>query len=506
MMQRLLALPLFVLLMGACAVAMWLPAAYAVVTDDNATARAFFYSGVIWLLLTGLIGIVTSNYATTVAPRSNLIALVLSYAVLPVMAGLPVLEAVPDTSWRNVWFEMVSCFTTTGATVYDVPGRLPDAVHLWRALIGWFGGLFILVAATAVLAPLNLGGVELISGRVSGRASAGARQVTEIADAAMRVRRVAALVVPAYTGLTALLWVGLMLLGNAGDQALVFALGTLSTSGITFGPDAELPVGGVMAEVLIFLFLGLAVTRRSIPGLALVNRKGPLSDDRELRLAFVIVAVTALVLLARYWHGRADTGQATHLQELLAGLWASVFTTLSFLTTTGYQAAGWPDVANWAGNGTPGLILIGLAIMGGGGATTAGGVKLLRVYALFRQGEHELVRLVHPNAITGRGENARRLRQEGAYLAWIFFMIFALTVCAIMMALTLTGIPFATAMILAVSALTTTGPLADVAGPAAISYVAIAPTAQAVLGVAMVVGRLEMLALLVLFAPDSWRR
>jgi trk system potassium uptake protein TrkH len=131
---------------------------------------------------------------------------------------------------------------------------------------------------------------------------------------------------------------------------------------------------------------------------------------------------------------------------------------------------------------------------------------LLRVYALFRQGEHELVRLVHPNAITGRGENARRLRQEGAYLAWIFFMIFALTVCAIMMALTLTGIPFATAMILAVSALTTTGPLADVAGPAAISYVAIAPTAQAVLGVAMVVGRLEMLALLVLFAPDSWRR
>ncbi len=506
MIQRLLDLPLFVLLMAACALAMWLPAIYALVVDDNETARAFFYSGVIWLLLTVLIAIVTSNYATTVSPRSNLLALVMAYAALPVMAMLPVLQAVPDTHIGNAWFEMVSCFTTTGATVYDVPGRLPDAVHLWRAIMGWFGGLFILVAATAVLAPLNLGGVELIAGRVSGRAATGARQVTEVADAALRVRRVTALVVPAYAGLTLVMWVALMLLGNPSDVAFVFALGTLSTSGITFGPDAAALMGGIPAEAVIFLFLALAVSRRTIPGLALINRKARLRDDPEMRLAVLIVLGTALVLALRYWHGRADSGVATAVLDLLAGYWAAAFTTLSFLTTTGFIASAWPAVSDWAGNGTPGLILIGLVIMGGGVATTAGGVKLLRVYALFRQGEHELIRLVHPNVISGRGDTARRLRGEGAYLAWIFFMIFALTLGVIMAALTLTGNTFADAMILSVAALSTTGPLAAVAGPEPISYGALSGASQAILGVAMVVGRLETLALLVLFAPDSWRR
>jgi trk system potassium uptake protein len=327
-----------------------------------------------------------------------------------------------------------------------------------------------------------------------------------VADAALRVRRVTALVVPAYAGLTAVLWLGLMMLGNPGDQALVRALGTLSTSGITLGPENHVPQGGIWAEGLIFAFMCLAITRRTMPGLALVNRKGRLRDDPEMRLALVIVMVTATVLVLRYWHARADTGQSTGLTDLLVGYWAAAYTTLSFLTTTGYQAASWGAVSNWAGNGTPGLILTGLVVMGGGVATTAGGVKLLRVYALFRQGEHELARLVHPHAISGRGETVRRLRQEGAFLAWIFFMIFALTVGVVLAALTLTGIPFTQAMILSVAALSTTGPLAAVAGPDPISYGTLPTAAQVILAVTMVVGRLETLALLVLFAPDSWRR
>jgi trk system potassium uptake protein len=113
---------------------------------------------------------------------------------------------------------------------------------------------------------------------------------------------------------------------------------------------------------------------------------------------------------------------------------------------------------------------------------------------------------VHPNAVSGRGDTARRLRQEGAYLAWIFFMIFALTLGAIMAALTLTGNAFTDAMILAVSTLSTTGPLAAIAGPAPISYGALSSASQAILAIGMVIGRLETLALLVLFAPDSWRR
>jgi trk system potassium uptake protein TrkH len=150
-------------------------------------------------------------------------------------------------------------------------------------------------------------------------------------------------------------------------------------------------------------------------------------------------------------------------------------------------------------------VLAGLAIFGGGIATTAGGVKLLRVYALFRHGERELDRLIHPKSVGGSGQSARRLRREGAYLAWIFFMLFALSIAILVAALALVGIEFETALILTLGALTTTGPLTSVAATEPIALALLPAAAKAILGVAMVIGRLELLAILVLLAPDSWR-
>jgi trk system potassium uptake protein TrkH len=133
-------------------------------------------------------------------------------------------------------------------------------------------------------------------------------------------------------------------------------------------------------------------------------------------------------------------------------------------------------------------------------------VKLLRVYALYRHGERELERLIHPNSIAGSGQTARRLRREGAYVAWIFFMLFALSIAVIVAALALVGIAFEPALILTLSALTTTGPLAGIASTDPIPLADLAVAAKAILGIAMIVGRLELLAILVLIAPDSWRR
>ena len=133
-------------------------------------------------------------------------------------------------------------------------------------------------------------------------------------------------------------------------------------------------------------------------------------------------------------------------------------------------------------------------------------MKLLRVYALFRHGERELERLIHPNSVGGSGQSARRLRREGAYLAWIFFMLFALSIAIFVAALALVDIPFEPALILTLSALTTTGPLAGVAATDPIAIVDLSRTAKVILAAAMVIGRLELLAILVLIAPDSWRR
>ncbi|MBU9698420.1 TrkH family potassium uptake protein [Rhodobacteraceae bacterium HSP-20] len=504
MLRRLSELPLLVLLMGITALSMWLPAAHAAILRDHETGRAFFYSGVILLILTAMIGIATVHQRARNPARANLAALVAAYVVLPVLMALPLVQAMPDTSWVNAWLEMVSAFSTTGLTAYDPP-RLPDSIHLWRAQVGWMGGFFILVAAVAILAPMTLGGMEVMSGRVPGRGSEGLSQITATADPARRVARQAAAIFPVYAGITVALWVVLLMAGTPNLPAFIHALSTISTSGIS--ATGGLPTEGhtFPAELAIFLVLFAALTRRLWPGSFNYDPGTGLRDDPELRMALAILLTIPAILFLRHWIA-APESEAANLPAAFGALWGTLFTTLSFLTTTGFTSADWVTARNWSGLETPGLVLAGLAIFGGGIATTAGGVKLLRVYALFRHGERELERLIHPNSVGGAGQSARRLRREGAYVAWIFFMLFALSIAAFVAALALVDIPFETALILTLSALSTCGPLADVASADPIPLAQFSVAAKTIIATAMVIGRLELLAILVLLAPDSWRQ
>jgi hypothetical protein len=195
MLARLAELPLLVVLLGLSGAIALVPAVYAIGADDLEHARDFFYAALILLVLTVMLGIATAAYSPRDPARSHLAALVLAYAVLPFALALPLVEALPDTTLTNAWFEMISSFTTTGASVYQ-PDRLADAVHLWRATVGWFGGFLTLLAAYAILAPLNLGGTEVSSGRVPGRGGVGTAQIARTADPAQRLTRLRDIHVP----------------------------------------------------------------------------------------------------------------------------------------------------------------------------------------------------------------------------------------------------------------------------------------------------------------------
>ncbi|MFV0245710.1 MAG: TrkH family potassium uptake protein [Qingshengfaniella sp.] len=498
-------LPFLVVLAGVFSVAMLIPAFHAGFAGDHATARPFLYGAILFFGLTVFIGLAAMRQRTGSQSRELLLSLVTAYLGLPLFLALPVAEAVPGLSLRNAYFEMVSAITTTGATVFDQPRLVADSIHLWRALVGWMGGFLVWVSAIAILAPLRLGGFEV----VLATRQASIRDTRDLAGTVLspmrRIRRHSLALAPVYGGLTLILWLCLLLAGELPLVAVCHAMSVMATSGISPLATLDEAGGGTAAELVMFAFMIFALGRFTFASDMPVPPMRRRRDDPEMRIAVALLVTVPTVIFIHHWMG---TLTSPGMSGPLAGLnayWGSLFTTMSFLSTAGFVSADWDLARSWSGLSTPGLILMGLALVGGGVATTAGGVKLLRIYALYRHGQYEMGRLIHPHAVASPGHVARRIGADAAYIAWLFFMLFALSIAAVMTGLSLAGVDFETAMLLAVAALTNTGPLIVVAGDQPVQLATLPPMVQYITCVAMALGRLETLALVALFNPAFWR-
>lgn len=506
MFDRLTKQPLFVLLMGLSAALMLLPAAHAVSLRNFDVSRPFFYSALLFGFITAMIAISMDGRGFgRHQARNQLLTLLATFFVLPVMLAFPFYEAQGRMSFLDAWVEMVSCLTTTGATLFDNPWRLNVTLHLWRSIVGWMGGYFMWVAAFAILAPMNLGGFEVRSSGVAG-SGRNLNQISRIADPSERFFRFAIRLGPIYLGITLALWIGLMMAGDRSFVALAHAMATVSTSGISPIGGLYWSHGNIFGEVLIFIAFVFAVSRLTFSRGLIGEERVPLARDPEVQMAIALILVVPAGLFLRHFIGSIETGEGElGVLNGIQALWGGIFTALSFLTTTGFESRYWSVASSWSHLNTPGLALIGLALIGGGIATTAGGVKLLRVYALFRHSERELEKLVHPSSLGGAGIEARQIRRSGAFVAWIFFMIFALSIIGVLVALALTGVQFENALVIAVAALSTTGPILDIAAEAPIALSGLQDISKFIIASAMVLGRLEALAIIALLNPDFWR-
>lgn len=496
-------LPLFLLMFGIASASMIVPSVHALIVGDEPTSRAFFYAGLLGLVGFVLISVALAGRTPRIGTLGPLLSLFSALVFLPLLLALPFLEALPTTRFINVYFEMVSAITTTGATMFHDPGRLNDTLHLWRAQVGWMGGLMMWVAASAILAPLHLGGFEVTAQAEPGRRARNTAVVA--ADHHLRLMRVTRTLFPIYAGLTVLLWVLLMSSGDRPVVAISHAMSIMATSGIS--PITGVPASGsgLPGEMVMFLFMLFALSRLTFSADTVTATQGGLLTDPEFRIGILLVLGVPLILFARHTIGAYDVAAMENLSEAFLAFWGSLFTVLSFLTTTGFVSEHWVTARDWSGLQTPGLILMGLALMGGGVATTAGGVKLLRVFALYQNGVREMERLVHPHSVSGAGAAGRRLQSNGAFIAWVFFMLFALSLAGVCLLLTLTGARFEDAMVLAVAMLSTTGPLVEHGSDTPVRLIEMSVTAKTILCMAMVLGRLETLAIIALLTPDLWR-
>ncbi|MEM9736149.1 MAG: potassium transporter TrkG, partial [Pseudomonadota bacterium] len=415
----------------------------------------------------------------------------------------------PAIGLVGAWFEMTAALTTTGGTVYGSLAAVPDAVHLWRGMVGWAGGLMTLVAAYAILAPRRLGGFEIEASTLRGPGRENDQVVSLSATTpalASRLSRAARVIVPVYGLLTAGLAIIFNTLGQGGLESAVHAMSILSTSGISPVQGGLAAANSFSAEAVAALFLLITATPVLWSKASQTGLNVPWQRDPQLRMLLFLVGITTLALFARHWLGALTVDDSEPLSDAFTALWGNIFTTLSFLSTTGFESASWEASRNWSGLSNPGLFLLALATVGGGAATTAGGVKLIRAFALMRHGYREIERLAQPASIIGVGSDMRGIMRRGAAIAWTFVMLFFMAILFTVLALTATGMKFDTALIAATAALTNTGPAMAAVTVDGRTFADLTSPAQSILAMAMIAGRMEMLALIALIRLDTWRK
>ena len=153
--------PLFVLLLGITSLLMYVPVLFSIRLDQWLYARTFFYHGTFFLIITAFLGIAFSSQKLRKKIVQNIFDLFCCFVFLPIFMAMPLNYLITNINFFDAYFEMLSSFTTTGASIFDLNDRVPDVLHLWRALISWVGGLLMLVAALAIFQPAGLGGFDV---------------------------------------------------------------------------------------------------------------------------------------------------------------------------------------------------------------------------------------------------------------------------------------------------------------------------------------------------------
>ena len=344
--DKLIQLPLFLLMFGASSVSMFVPAVYAVIADRHETSQAFFYAGLLGMITFVLIAVSHASRAPRHGALGPLLSLFSAFVFLPIFFAIPFVEALPTTRFYNAYFEMLSALTTTGATLFDYPTRLGPTLHLWRAQVGWMGGLLMWVAAVAILAPLNLGGFEVTAQAEPGRKETGIYTTARL-NPRQRIWRAVQMLAPFYGGLTLLLWVLLVFSGEQTFNALCHAMSVMATSGISPNGGVEGAASGFSGELFMALFMLFALSRLTFSSDTMTAAQGGIRTDPEFRIGLLILIFVPTILFARHFIGAFDLVQEDTVLGAMAALWGSLFTVLSFLSTTGFVSEYWSETQSW---------------------------------------------------------------------------------------------------------------------------------------------------------------
>lgn len=417
------------------------------------------------------------------AKKDGYFTVTMVWIVFSLFGCLPYLLGQTIPSFPDAFFETMSGFTTTGSSILNNIDTLPHATLFWRSLTQWLGGLGIIMLFIAILPSLGIESRDLYVAEVPGPThnktsftfTSSARQMWII-----------------YTTLTLLQSILLMFGGMNLFDSICHSFTTMATGGFSTRQDSIAHWNSAYIQYVIIIFMFIAGTNFGLLHTAIKGNWKKLFHDNEFRLYFIIALFVSIIIgIGLYISGWAD------LEKCMRD---ATFQVVTLMTTTGYATADyllWPPFL--------GLILFLLFFIGASAGSTSGGIKVIRVYLLFKNSFIELKRIIHPNGIINVKYNNKTVHPNimtGVMGFAILFMI-VFTIGSIIMTLFTEDI--ITACSAVITCMSNVGPGFGSIGPM-FSFAHLNDFAKIFLAFLMLVGRLEILTVMVLFTKAFWKR
>ncbi|WP_435139448.1 TrkH family potassium uptake protein [Pseudopelagicola sp. nBUS_19] len=452
------------------------------IIDGSGHWSAFFISAVITLLTGGLVSLSCHNgRGSGLSLQQTFLLTTGVWLALPFFGAMPFLIGVTDARFVDAFFEAMSGLTTTGSTVFSGLEALPRGLLLWRGLLQWLGGIGIIVVAMVFLPELRVGGMQIFRSEGFDTFGKILPRATEISS------RISVI----YVALTLMCAFSYVITGMAPFDAVVHSMTTIATGGFSNYDDSfgAFSRGTEYAAVLFMLLAALPFVRfvQLTAGTA-----QPLFRDTQIRTFLITVMVIVLMLAS--W------------QMLGNGLWSEeqfrkvLFNTVSLLTGTGFASANY---MLWGGFAVAVLFFTGL--IGGCAGSTACSIKVFRYQLLFASIKVQLRKIQHPSGVFTATYQGRKIAEDVLSSVMSFFVLFTVTLGTLAVLLGMTGLDFTTALSGAAAAIANIGPgMGDIIGPAG-NFASLNDAAKWLLTVGMLIGRLELLAVYVLFTVQFWR-
>ncbi|HBV97059.1 MAG: potassium transporter [Peptococcaceae bacterium BICA1-7] len=442
---------------------------------------AFLASLAVTALAGGLLSLL-GNRKGSVGYREGFAVAAFGWMLLAVFGSLPYLFSGVLTSPVDAFFETMSGFTTTGASVIADVEILPHGILLWRSLTHWLGGMGIIVLTVALIPSLKIAGLQMFKAEVPGPTKS--KVLPRIAQTSRELYKI-------YVLLTVSMVILLKLAGMNWFDSLIHTFGTVATGGFSSRNASIAAYDSLLVEGIIIFFMILSGINFALHYFSLRGNFRPTLKDPEVRLYLGIIGVSVCLITVNLVFSSGYGAGAAVRQ--------SFFQVASIMTTTGYATADfdqWPSMSK--------MVLLVLMFVGGCAGSTGGGIKVSRILILIKGISRQIMKLLHPQAVLPLRVGKNIVSNDVLDNVQTFFFLYILILGTAVLFVTSQGIDLMTSISAVAATLGNVGPGFGAVGPMT-NFFALPASVKVVLSLCMLIGRLEIYTILVILSTRFWR-